>query len=432
VVAVSGVRRRRHGVIAIAIASAALRSLTGCAVAPAAASTTGGGFSFSSGTSGGATSSGPSSGGAGSGASSTGSGSASSTGGAPTILRAFPQVPNLGGATIASPKLVLISYVDDPRSLADLSFATWLVASPWLSQVGAEYQVGTGTVAATVVLDAGPPLALDESQVGPLLDQLSQDAGWLPPPDGQTIYAVFLPSETVLSGPGGPVCGSVGAYHSSYQSGFWGRTVSYIVMPGCPAVRPPLDETQWREVYFSHELMETLTDADPTDPAFLLVDPGSDWFGELGDLCTGTFVELDAGFDSGVYAQRIWSNRLAADGGTFPCAPADDSFTALAPTAENPAAILVAAGGTLEIQLVGWFAADGGSAAVAWQPDGYSDGTLVASLQLSGGAVGAGQSMSATVSVPYGAQSGAHSRIELVAAAPDQEFFAWPILVTVP
>jgi hypothetical protein len=414
---------------ALALAASALVGCGGAAVGSNSSSGSSAGSSTSGGVSGSVSSSGS---GTSSGTSGTTTGSAASTSGGTLALRPFPQVPNLGGATIASPKLVLISYASDPRQLANESFASWLVGSPWLSQVGAEYQVGTGTVVATIVLDAGPPLTLDESQVGPFLDQLSQDAGWLPPPDGQTIYTLFLPATTVLSGPTGPVCGSVGGYHESFASDFWGQPLRHIVIPSCAAVSPPLDETQWRQIVMSHELMEALTDPDPTDPAFVLLDSDSDWYGEVGDLCTGTFVMLDAGFDSGVYVQRIWSNQIAADGGTFPCAPADDSFAALAPTAQNPAAIQVPAGGSVKLQLVGWFAADGGSAAVTWGPDGYSDGTLAASVELGASAVAAGRTLTATVFAPYGAPSGAYTRIELFAIAPDQEIFAWPLLITVP
>ena len=53
----------------------------------------------------------------------------------------FPQVPNQGGALLRHPRVVTITYADDPHRVDIDSFARWVTTSQWLITVGAEYGI---------------------------------------------------------------------------------------------------------------------------------------------------------------------------------------------------------------------------------------------------------------------------------------------------
>ena len=401
----------------------------GCSGTSATTGSAGSGTASSVGSTGSSGGSGTSGGTATGGSSVSGSSTGSIT--AATTRRPFPQIPNQNGPILSQPKLVLVSYADDADQPQNQAFATWLVQSPWLSQVGADYGVGLGSIRASIILDADSPATLDESQLGPLLDQMTQDAGILPPPDDDTIYTFFFATHTVLTGPSGPICGTLGAYHSSYASPFWSQNLRYIVVPTCSDSPAPLMAPQWREVYLSHELMEAATDPDPLlDPAFDLTDPANDWTGEVGDLCTGTFLAIDAGLDAGsLRSAHLVETRWRPTAASFPCLPLNPSFVALAPTTQNAQIVEVPPGGSTVLQLVGWSGIDAGAFEIAWAPDAYSYGNLNLSVQLEEAPIQAGEPVTAMLLVPSGTQNGAYTRIETIATAADQEIFAWPILI---
>ena len=52
----------------------------------------------------------------------------------------FPQVPNQGGPRLVNPALITVTFKGDTRHTEFESYATWLVASSWLTTVGAEYR----------------------------------------------------------------------------------------------------------------------------------------------------------------------------------------------------------------------------------------------------------------------------------------------------
>ncbi|MGH9887809.1 MAG: hypothetical protein ACREBE_19915, partial [bacterium] len=79
-------------------------------------------------------------------------------------MQRLPQLVDLGGPKLAHPAVVPI-VLDGGffgfyfRPVVNLQ---WLVESPWLSTVGAEYGVGAGSVGSAVPIPGPPPATIDD------------------------------------------------------------------------------------------------------------------------------------------------------------------------------------------------------------------------------------------------------------------------------
>jgi hypothetical protein len=227
-----------------------------------------------------------------------------------------PQVVSTGGPVMTSVQIVPIFFAGDSAMQTQVEgFLTALVGSAWWSATTSEYGVGALSVHTTIVSNDTPPTTDDA-----LKAWLASHVGattW-PAPDGNTIFAVFLPTGVSLSTPFGNSCTDFGAYHDEGMTSGSTKFI-YALMPRCDATLDSLS------VASSHEFVEAATDPFPftngayqsTDDADLIwsFTPG----GELGDMCE--YVAAAPQRLVGSYAvQRTWSNA-SAKAGHDPCVP---------------------------------------------------------------------------------------------------------------
>lgn len=238
-----------------------------------------------------------------------------------------PQLIDLGGAVLTSPKVQPIFFANDTLQTQIEQFLTQMGTSDYWKAATAEYGVGaTMTVLPSIVTSDAPP-ATDDA-LPAWVDQ------HVPAPDGQTIYAVFLGDGVVLGGQGGNSCDAYGAFHDESPNG-----VVYALVPRCDP-EPQFDHAQTKldelTISTSHELIEAATDPHvETTPAYGDVDDDQAIWAIVPGAETGDFCEyLDSAYIKGVgdfMVQRTWSNA-AAKAGKDPCVPAPSTpYIAAAP-----------------------------------------------------------------------------------------------------
>jgi hypothetical protein len=239
---------------------------------------------------------------------------------------AAPQVVNLGGEVLATPKVVTISYDIDPHRAGIEAAVNEMASSPFWPETTAEYGVGPLTVLPPIHRSELPPKSLtDEALVQSLVQNLGgADPAW-GAADASTIYLFIIPSGTALDA-GGFCCESFDGYHADAKIGT--TRVPYAVACSCPGFDgPKVSDLQQLSVVTSHELVEAATDPF-LKPAYLQTDDDHIvWTvmtgGETSDLCT---LERDAYYvqpGTTTMIQRSWSNKAAAEGHD-PCVPRDD------------------------------------------------------------------------------------------------------------
>ena len=273
----------------------------------------------------------------------------------PAPHAAMPHVGSHGGGVQTQPKLVAVTYDDDPWRPDDEAFLGGLGGTAFWSAAGAEYGVSAAVLTTSVHLAGSAPASITEGGIATTL------AGYLdgshpefPVPDANTTYFLFYPEQTVIGdSTTGQSCLDFGAYHSFTSAA--GGTVSYAVVPTCTYDHVSTLETL--TVSASHEALEAATDPFGTgywnatgdaDGVWDLVAPG----GELGDFCEFQPDQVDT-VDGGGYAvQRTWSNAAAA-ASHDPCVPAPSgAFFAAAPELSDHASITVGIGFVVKTQAV--------------------------------------------------------------------------------
>jgi hypothetical protein len=228
-----------------------------------------------------------------------------------------PQVVPLGGPVTAAPKIVPIFFQNDSTMQMGIEqFLAALATSSYWTTTTSEYGVGAMTIEPTIVSTDTPPTSDDALKTWLAAQTDGTHAGW-PTPDGNTIYAVFLPSGVSISTPFGSSCSAFGGYHDETMSGT--TKLIYALLPRCS---PSLDSLT---AVTSHELVEAATDPFPftngayqeTDPEHLVWSaiPG----GELGDMCEYV-AAAEQRLVGNYVVQRTWSNASAA-AGHDPCVP---------------------------------------------------------------------------------------------------------------
>jgi len=271
-------------------------------------------------------------------------GTESGPAGYPASHPPMPQVQNLGGPVMKSPKLVIITFAGDPLAPSIDDFVAKVAASAtYWSGTTAEY--GVGPVASVVDLSVAetPPSSLMDSDVQTWLttklsppDGGTPDAGaaW-PQPDGETLYMIYYPDGVTVSQGGGTSCNEFYGYHGDYALSST-TYVSYSVVARCPPF-PTTSAIDSIAAVASHELVEAVTDPLVQDhPAY--AEPDVDhvaWAslagGELGDMCAGFGNVFYKPTDVPYLVQRTWSNKAAA-ASLDPCQPdgATPNFNAAA------------------------------------------------------------------------------------------------------
>ena len=244
--------------------------------------------------------------------------SSESAGGYPAIHPAQPQVVDLGGSVLATPKVIPI-FFPGAKVQPDLeAFLGQLAASNYWTQVTSEYGVGKLTVGASLVWPNDPPDSISGSTLVEDLDaQLAGDWG---PVDPNAIYLMLLPQGTVLHD-AGDSCVDFDGYHDSDGTG-----PVYAVISDCPGFDgDDVGEPDQMTVAISHELIEASTDPNSSNYAYGQTDDAdAAWTivteGEVADMCEddpNAYVTAP-GIDHKV--QQSWSDA-AARAGEDPCLP---------------------------------------------------------------------------------------------------------------
>ena len=253
--------------------------------------------------------------------------------GYPAPHPAMPQVVDLGGPVMTSPKFVVITFAGDTLAPQIDAFVDAVAASKtYWSGTTAEYKVGPIAEVLHVSLDESPSGTLADSVVqtwitgklsGPDAGTLEGGAPW-PQPDGETVYMIYYPASVSVTLEGGTSCSSFYGYHNDYL--LTGSTyVTYSVVARCPPF-PMTSAIDSITAIASHEMVEAVTDPRVADdPAWY--QPDNDHIGwaipaggELGDMCAGFGNVFYTPSDVPFLVQRTWSNASAA-ASHDPCQP---------------------------------------------------------------------------------------------------------------
>lgn len=255
-----------------------------------------------------------------------GNGAPSST--YPAFAVDVAQVVDNGGAVLAAPVVVTVTWSSDPDAETYNTFGDTIGASSYWHDINSEYGVGPATSgAANHISITTPPATFG-------FDDLDLDAyveahagvDW-PAYTTNTIYALYLPPGSGLYLGGPPDAGGqdgcqagVGGYHQESQN----KSYVYAIMPHCSGF-----QTADVELAASHELNEASTDPHPDfqnaayvgfDNNHLAQEFFNQFQDELGDACEFFTTASDSTDFTPYTVQRQWSNKSAAAGSQW-CLP---------------------------------------------------------------------------------------------------------------
>ena len=253
-----------------------------------------------------------------------------------------------GGPVTANPKVYVVWWGDPSKinsavtaakggiadyfsGITNSSFMDWLneystgiaaQAGSHMGMAGTGQFIGRGNYAGTLTLMKVPSGDVTDAQIQMALDQGFVD-GVLPPPDDNSLYAVYFPTGVTITLDGSKSCSGYGAYHDAIIETQRHNTY-YLVMPDCGSSFKSMTSVS------THELVEALTDNIPT-PASSPDYPQAwnDTMGnEMGDLCESSNGTVTTDF--GMFTvQDIWDERTK--GCTTFSSDANDFNVALSP-----------------------------------------------------------------------------------------------------
>jgi hypothetical protein len=274
----------------------------------------------------------------------------------------LPQLADQGGGLLTAPKIVSITFSDDPMAPQLQTFGASITSSAWWNTVRPGYCegsggpcLGDGSLAAVELSTAAAATYSDSTTGGPSTFQQwlasAVSSGQLPPPGpgaiSNTLYVVYLPQTTTITLDGVASCSATGfgGYHNIWQAS-GSQLVPYAVIDECAPLSPqfpnvPADTVlQDATINASHEILEAASDPNPpTGYALDGTNPDNwGWLdvtggGEAGDMCEDLLgLNQDQTSDGSFTVQRIWSSSRAA-AGLDPCnpAPAGDVYFNAAP-----------------------------------------------------------------------------------------------------
>lgn len=273
----------------------------------------------------------------------------------PAMHPAMPHVVDYGGPVLSAPEIQPVVFAGDAMQDDIAAFTSGVGQSAYWAAVGHEYGVGAVRGLPVAVANEAAPASITDAQVQTwITGKIS--SGFLPAPNGNTIYAVFYPSGTTITASAGTSCTSFYGYHGQSTSAS-GAAYVYAVLPRChDAYHTDLANVTNST---SHELLEASTNPYfSTAPAYATVDPAHAVWAiatggstELGDMCA---LMPGAGYyqppDLPYAVQRMWSNASAA-GGHDPCVPAPSgAYFNAAPVLPDTVSIDLGSMGTLQTQ----------------------------------------------------------------------------------
>jgi hypothetical protein len=234
---------------------------------------------------------------------------------------AMPQIPKNGGPVLHDPRIVTVTFPDDPWREKIEAFGEQVGKLAWWTTVHDGYGVGPAASGGHVAVEQAPDCSLSDGDVTRWLGAKIGD-GTLPAPTDQSIYLLYYPAATTvtlgeLEG-GGASCQVFLGYHNTIDVAWQGQSVpvAYAVINRCN------DDLDQLTVTASHELTEAATDPRPIDSTtagWVTIEDNA-WTGlggENGDMCAGVSGATEGGWA----LTRVWNNRSAA-AGDQPCLPA--------------------------------------------------------------------------------------------------------------
>lgn len=263
-----------------------------------------------------------------------GPGSGEDAGFAPADHPAAPTVAKRAGSVLTSPKIVVVTFGDDPLASQVETFAQQIGASAYWTAVTSEYGVGAPTFAGAVHLPAPPAATISIADLESwLVAQLDGTHAEWPAADSSTIYSIVYPTGGGIQVDGLAPCKSSPAYHYEVKLGN-GSHVPYAAMNRCDPIFG-LSGIDYVTAGLSHEWIEASTDPLYASAPAYMAPATADWMlvtgGELADMCTTTAGVYFKPDDLPFTVQRSWSNA-AASAGHDPCVPAaEGSYFAAAP-----------------------------------------------------------------------------------------------------
>ena len=356
----------------------------------------------------------------------------------PAPHTALPLVTAHGGPVIQNIELVAVYFGDDPLR-ADLErFNSWIVASDYWTQVGAEYGVQPGTHLPGVHFESAPA-SISEAQIASWIDARVAD-GSLPKPSANTVFALFYPASTTITRRVGQSCVAFAGFHgaASVDNPVSTGIVPFTVIPRCSFEAG--DELMIATDVASHEYFEAAT--------VPLLTANTGWFmdgtesgaleawgmlsgPELADLCLNQSYDMIDGFS----VNDVWSNE-AAQAGNNPCQPSDPKHPFFSVSSAETIYHALP-GTTLIIHALAWsnLPAPAWELGVNWGWEPYSD--FDGQAVLSTTTVNNGDELTATVTIPanppkVGGRSLYSFIIDSIDPINPNFSHPWPILVIVP
>jgi hypothetical protein len=256
----------------------------------------------------------------------------------------MPQIVG-GNGILAAPKVIAITYANDPnRTDYETFFTQYAASTAWTAQA-AEYGIGALTVAPGRLTANAPTAPLTETQfittvLKPNLTGANPAWG---APSASTIYEISIPASMQFGdAQNGMCCTDYLGYHSDAPN-VGGVDVPFAI--NCTCDGGGLTALQNLTETANHETVEAAT--DPLGNGFAQADDDhAVWTyitdGEVGDLCEyADTASLLAPAGMSYAIQRTWSNG-AAHAGTDPCIPnGASSYYQTIPDAPDAASVSV-------------------------------------------------------------------------------------------
>lgn len=266
----------------------------------------------------------------------------------------FPSLIYQGGPLITAPKVVSVTFPNDPNVSAYDQFGQNIASSSYWNTVRADYCetggttcIGDGPSGTSVQITTAPAATLTDMQIQTWL-QMEITSGGLPAPDtampvSNTIYVLYYPMSTSIDdGTGALSCQEFDGYHGTITMG--SQQVTYAVVDECDVYAEDGGVDQagtlaYTTLTASHEILESASDPG-NPPGYYLDFSDTNSFGwndvvggEAADLCVDFFANGDATSDGTFTAQRIWSTAFAKAGGD-PCnpLPSNDAYFNASPS----------------------------------------------------------------------------------------------------
>jgi hypothetical protein len=237
----------------------------------------------------------------------------------------LPQLADLGGPVVATPRVLPIFYAGDPDTTALNGFLARLTTGTYWHAATAEYGVGALSLRPPVTLPSASGTISDSALQSAIVANTGATGAW-GVPDPNVIYLFALPPGTAATVQGKVCCTDFGGYH--FETAVNGVSVPYIVSCSCPAFfGAGWNELDERTAAMGHELAEAATDPFPeSDPAMTSADQANlVWTlvtqGEIGDMCAFQPDAYIRAAGTNDVVPRVWSNA-AAKLGRNPCVPA--------------------------------------------------------------------------------------------------------------